>query len=419
MLKYHKGNIVLIVLDTLRYDFWIKILAGSIFRWVKDLVVFHNAFSSATWTPPAHASIFTGKYPHQHGVLAKGDTVSPLKEKLSLAYRLRQLGYYTYALTSNPIATPFIGRGFLKVVEIDVGKRRFLHEIIPIKRLRSYYDPPKKVLKFVRKLVRNSYYFIKDLIMLGEKYYGSIVVNQAVIDLLKRGLLREPFFLFINYMDAHDYLSCTDILSRWRAKAVQRKDILARYYENAVKRLAKALNELLELFQEQGFLERTMIIITSDHGELLDEYGLMNHGHAYPYNELIHVPLMIYDPIEQGCKELTKIYSIKNLHDLILDKAMNGKTVIEHVDKSPEYVVVEDRTLWPQPKHYRCVIKPPVKVVLDLVNNKYNIQMMNLRGYNKNCIEEDLREAIKILYKIDMESRIYEKLRNIRRKLSI
>ena len=119
-MRQPKINLVLIVLDALRYDYWME-FAGSVSS-SHSLIAFHNVFSTSTWTPPSHASIFTGKYPHQHGILARRDTVPPLRVP-GLAHELRKLGYQTLAVVGNPAATPFIGKGFGHVVEVDVGRR--------------------------------------------------------------------------------------------------------------------------------------------------------------------------------------------------------------------------------------------------------------------------------------------------------
>ena len=353
-------NIMLIVIDTLRYDYSLKVFSNIVPKH-HGAIVFHNAFSTSTWTPPAHASIFTGRYPHQHGVLAWGEGVVPPLRVSSLASRLRLLEYNTYAVTANPAVPPFIGKGFSHVIEVNVGKRRFLHFSFPIVPLRAHYDPNNKFIKMIRKIIRGSYHLLTDIITLSEKYFGSQVVNQVIFNLFKSRVIKKPFFMFINYMDVHDYLAYMKFLNRCRTKITIHSKILAGAYQKACMNQAQALRELFDFLDKIGLLDSSAIIITSDHGELLGEGGLVGHRNAYPFNELIHVPLAIYNPFNTKRIELTKIISIKEIFNIALRYAQEPEQpVAEYVKKLPEYVVVEDRTIGVKGKHYRAIIIPPI-----------------------------------------------------------
>jgi len=65
-------NILLIVVDTLRADHlasygYKRETSPNLDRLAEQGVVFESAFATSSWTLPAHASLVTGRYPHEHG----------------------------------------------------------------------------------------------------------------------------------------------------------------------------------------------------------------------------------------------------------------------------------------------------------------------------------------------------------------
>lgn len=418
-MKRFLPNIILIVLDTVRYDYWI----GE-FNNMKDLsslfLIFNNAFSTATWTPPSHASIFTGKYPHQHGIISQGYSIPPLRRP-GLAYHLLQKGYITFALISNPVAPFFIGKGFMKIIELDVGRKAHLHKLIPIRTLRSYNDPDNILLKTLNKITRNSYYLIRDLVMAGQKYYGAALIDEAVEVILNyiinKLYNKKPFFLFINYMDAHDYLQHTNLINRWLSEIIRRKQYIEKYYKKGVKITLDSVAKIIKLLEEYDILDETIIIITSDHGELIGEYGLTGHGLIYPYNELIHVPLAIYDPLIHYKNKINKIISIKDIFGIILQR-LNGQNILNYIRHLPNHVIVEDRGVGiRQSIHYRTIIMPPYKIIYNVSSRTIKFYKIYLEGYEKYSNEVSLKVALKLLQKINKEAELYSKLKKIKFKI--
>jgi arylsulfatase A-like enzyme len=101
----------------------------------------------------------------------------------------------------------------------------------------------------------------------------------------------RPFFAFVNYIDAHDpYWSEGEDRARLHAgnRPIDR-------YDAAIATLDRKIGELLELLRTRGLLDRTVVIVTSDHGEQFGEHGLTRHGNSL-YLPLLRVPLIIVPP---------------------------------------------------------------------------------------------------------------------------
>jgi arylsulfatase A-like enzyme len=134
----------------------------------------------------------------------------------------------------------------------------------------------------------------------------------------KRQEPERPFFVFLNYLDTHtpyllppgarhrfgtnpeakrDYV---DILMNWKSlykhRLPHRYAILAHdAYDNCVAYLDDQLGKLFDELERHGILDRTLVIVTSDHGEGLGEHNLYTHGESL-YRTEIHVPLLILTP---------------------------------------------------------------------------------------------------------------------------
>ncbi len=96
-------NVILITLDTLRADHvssygYGRATTPNLDRAAQGGVLFENAFSNSSWTLPPHASLFTGRLPHEH----KADWTEPLNDKYqTLAELLSQRGYLTAGFSAN------------------------------------------------------------------------------------------------------------------------------------------------------------------------------------------------------------------------------------------------------------------------------------------------------------------------------
>lgn len=126
----HPNTIILISIDDLRYDAvgvsditqWYDKFGLAQFRNTPNLdelgqkgTLFREASSTSSYTPPSHASLFTGQYPKDHGVKTFFNDLD--NDKVTLAEFLRDYGYQTYAWIENQ-ALDILGitRGFDEVV---------------------------------------------------------------------------------------------------------------------------------------------------------------------------------------------------------------------------------------------------------------------------------------------------------------
>jgi arylsulfatase A-like enzyme len=324
-------NVVLITLDTVRPDHlslygYSRPTSPNLDRWARQGVVFDNAVSASSWTLASHASIFTGLLPHQHGA----DWARPLDtSRWTLAEVLRSRGYATAGFTSNleyGEAGWGLGQGFERYED---AKNSVLHNLAATLAGGLLIQP------LYGSLVRHDFLERRE----------ASVMNHDVIQWFKHRS-GEPFFLFVNYFDAHSpYFAPPPFDRRFgqTSKVVldkawpimdeadfshplsdQERQSLVDAYDNCLASLDDQVGKLLTFLASQPEWSNTVVIITSDHGEAFGEHRAYNHGWNL-YRETVHVPLIIFGPGVPAGMRLANTVSVRKLFPTVLDLTLGEK----------------------------------------------------------------------------------------------
>lgn len=290
-------NVLLIVLDTVRslnvgYHGYHRPTTPSLDRWSRGGVRFRRALSAAPWTLPSHASMFTGRFPHQ----LSADWLEPLDPTYpTIAEFYRSQGYQTAGFVANVgYCSPEFGlnRGFTHYEDYRASPGQMVRQMS----LGAYLTDSRRLRRLV------GYY---DL--LGRKKAERLTSN--FLHWLPDDPSR-PFFAFLNYFDAHSpYIPPAPFSTRFGSGATResrplsrREDlsdehvqILRDNYDGSIAYLDHHLDRLFEALRARGLEERTLVVVTSDHGEEFGEHGLLDHGNSL-YLPAVHVPLVVSFP---------------------------------------------------------------------------------------------------------------------------
>ena len=258
-------NIFLIVIDSLRFDSlgcygYHRETSPAIDTIASQGVKFDKVISQSSWTKPSVSSLLTSTYPEIHGVKSIDDRLS--SSETFLPTILKKFGYVTGCIQTNPFLNSESGfqQGFDFYLEL--------------------FDKSPGVYK--------------------PKITETI---DAVFDWFEQ-FSRNSFFLYLHILDTHNPYAPPKEFNRF---GDTERDLfdgevrLVDYYIGLIRRHL-ALKELQE---------KTLFIITSDHGE---EFG--EHGHKYHakhlYEEVLHVPLIFSSPalIPSGLSIPTQVRSI-------------------------------------------------------------------------------------------------------------
>ena len=288
-------------------------------------VVFDRAIATAPWTLPSHISLFTGKYPSE---LEAGWTEPLAEHHLTLAEALSARGYRTGGFVAN-LAYAAGERGLAQ------GFHRY-EDFTPSAGEIALSSSAARWLATRRPIRR----WLGTAELLNRKSAGEVVA--AFSEWLGEeapgpGGAPRPWFAFLNFWDAHvPYLPPEPFASRfgrggawtdfqharnfanWLEPTAMDAGVVARErgaYEGAVAYADEQLLALLVWLGETGELDRTIVVVASDHGEEFMEHGHMSHSFTL-YLPSVHVPLVIAGPAGSGVPRGVRVPRVVSLRDI-------------------------------------------------------------------------------------------------------
>ena len=247
-------NVVLFLVDTLRADWttphgFEHDTTPELQRWAQQGAVFERALAQSSWTKTSMTSLLTSLWPRAHGVKLATDGLA--SGALSLAEVFSAAGYASYGVQTNG----------------------WLHQSFGFKQGFDRYSFPTASA--------------------GARFPQPAVwphadrVYEETVRLLEGHEGDEPFFLYLHFMDVHQYAAPREFQ---RFGTDTRGQYLAsiRWVDDVVQRVR-------ELLERQRRLERSVLVFASDHGETFGENGI--HGHAQNVlTKVLQVPLVIRFP---------------------------------------------------------------------------------------------------------------------------
>jgi arylsulfatase A-like enzyme len=337
-------NVLLIVLDTVRADHlsvygYERPTTPNLERLAARSIRFEQARAAAPWTLASHASVFTARWPHELAV----KWMYPMSRNFpTLAEYLGSLGYATAGFVGNTFYCSYdsgLDRGFTHYED-------YVLETLPALRTVHLVDLSLKTFAQLGLSLPTSEPILWQLTREDRK--DARVVNREFLDwLTARREPSRPFFAFLNYADAHapyvlppgakyrfgsvpktpgDFLFLSrDWIDLDKLRLPQPARVLARdSYDNCLGYLDERLGELFGELQRRGVLDRTVLIVTADHGEGMGEHELFDHGESL-YGTEIRVPLLIALPSGRASGTVVgEPVSLRSLSATIVDLVSPG-----------------------------------------------------------------------------------------------
>ncbi|WP_306052638.1 sulfatase [Natronococcus wangiae] len=330
-----RPNVLVLVFDTLRADalscddaaFPVETRAFD--EVAARGTVFENAFAVGPWTPASHGAMFSGKYPAATGFDGSWPTM-PESVPL-LAEWFADRGYRTYGIPGpakmgsatgldrgfesyyevyeriaerpsleylRQVATdPLVRRDFLRLV----GRGNDYYTEIKFEKLREWladapepffavanlttvhapYDPPRPYKRdLTPDLSRPRLGLLEELLDSPCSYDDPAVDDERLFAAADGAGAQR---IALRYRDDPNYLSAAEL------------DVLRRWYAASLRYLDDRLGAFLDWFERAGLGENTVVVLTSDHGELFGEHDALYHGN-FLYDEVTRVPLVFAGP---------------------------------------------------------------------------------------------------------------------------
>ena len=328
----HTPNIIILLLDTARAQSfagygYARPTSPHIDALAAESTVYEQAIAPGCWSLPSQISLLTGMFPAKHGA-----------HELHLSYDhrypmlpevLREAGYHTLGISPNSWMSDEFG-----------GTHGFEHYLKLWQYRPTVPSPPMQAsgvgVWLDRKLQRWYWRHVFP------RRNHAQQVNRHLRALVTR--TPEPFFLYAIYWDMHlPYAAQERYASRWlpagvnwrQAQSVNRDPlkylagqismseedfaVLQGCYDGALASLDAEIGALVAWLRQRGTLDRTLLIITSDHGENIGDHGLMSHAYSL-HDTLIHVPLIVrYPALFPPGQRVTQQVQLTDLFPTILD----------------------------------------------------------------------------------------------------
>jgi arylsulfatase A-like enzyme len=341
-----KPNIILITMDATRPDHlscygYERLTTPNLDKFSQEGVIYKNAYATAPWTLPSHASMFTGMYPTKHGAhhdfnppQSGKDLSETQNEKYSDFQNLFLRNIFKLSEGNYTLAEILSERGY-RTAGIIGGL--FCHSIYGLAQGFDYYNDKiftnvnKDISFFIIYQGVNLFFPLNDFITQYGYHIKRIAsqLNRLVFKWLKENH-EQPFFLFVHCMDAHapyippppydEYFGKRDkgIIMNFAPKGdlsyvtaelnlgfsvmggkhrltPEERELVVFRYDGGIRYLDHCLGLLFEKLKALKAYDKTLIIVTSDHGEAFGEHNQMYHGLTI-YEEILRVPLIIKYP---------------------------------------------------------------------------------------------------------------------------
>jgi arylsulfatase A-like enzyme len=331
-------NVLLIVLDAVRADHlsvygYGRPTTPRLEEFAREATLYARATATSNFTLPTHASIFTGKYPRNHGAIpfppGKSGGLSLARRHQTMAEILAERGYLTLAVVANGA---FVTResGLAQGFQMFDGR-------LPVECV------PDRGDHYLRRSVRR---LLTPLMWTGRfdlrARRAREITNEAV-ELIEEAARRgRPLFLFLNYFDAHMpyvppppydtmFPGRTYHLTRDRYFEIEQRvfgrgepidpgerDHLISQYDGSLAYLDAEVGRLIEHLKRTGIYDNTLLIVTSDHGEAFGEHFLLGHLQSLRQHQL-WIPLLIRYPGQRAGKRVEPRVSQVDLLPTVLE----------------------------------------------------------------------------------------------------
>lgn len=298
-----KNFVFIIVADTLRYDHIgiynnKKKCTPNIDLFSKNAVIFNNAFSTSSWTLPAHMSLFTSLFPNSHDI-NYGNT--QLTNKQKTLFEFIQKKFMTISFCGSAFVSHRYGfaRDFNLYYEV-------LREAENMFASKSLFD---KAMNYIPK-VKN-----KHTLLFLHTYQTHTPYNpeNEITKKYFKQKLKWKKFSTIKFLKSGKKVEIF--------KKTSKEDLeeIIKIYDAGVFTFDYRFGEFIKFLKKKNIYHNSTIILLSDHGEEFKDHEGWEHGHSL-YNELIKIPLLVKFPNNKfsGLK-VDKIVSIVDILPTILE----------------------------------------------------------------------------------------------------
>lgn len=355
----NKPNILVLLFDTLSarnislYGYPRNTMP-NLARFAEQATVFHNHHSAGNFTTPSTGSFFTGTYPWSHRALSHQATVAERFKRQNLFSEFGHYGYTRAGFSHNYLVNLLLHDlhesldQFTFPGEVARSDYNFSEDIF----FNDYEVASRSERGYLKKPGRFSNSFFLFPIFWFWKTFGERRTAKELANEFPRGVpgyhdmlyplnetmdwigdqltsLSQPYLAYMHMMPPHDPYSpgrefvnifwdgYTPVSKPPHVFSAGIPDYVLNeqrvYYDEYIAYVDSEFGRLLDFMERRGILENTVVVFTSDHGELF-EREIWKHTTRVLYEPIIHLPLVISRP---GQKKREDVYDLTSTVDLL------------------------------------------------------------------------------------------------------
>ena len=323
-------HVFLITIDCLREDYSLPLIRSIRKKVSQPGIIFKKHYTNGPNTATSFPALFTST----PFLLHNGLSLSSFCK--TITYFMKVAKFTTVGLNSNPLLLYIEGlfNNFDKILHL-YPNIKLSNSIYLLREIKKNFviSLPKNVIcnpVIYKKVILPLTLSYQTVVSVGKPipqrpYVSGKVVTSSAIQEIKNLLEKdvEKIFMWIHYMDTHaPYVaseSYTDDICSYREAFLRTLPLIQAIpyplnllvninkvrmlYSRSVQYITDCLTELIDFLEDKGLLENSMILLTSDHGEALNEHGRIGHTYDILYNEVLRVPFIIFHPNIEGVVE--------------------------------------------------------------------------------------------------------------------
>ena len=331
----HRPNILFINTDQQRYD-TLGCTGSTVARtphldqMAREGVRFDRCYTPHPVCMPARASFFTGQYPSHHGTWHNGVPLNPASD--TIQQRFNDAGYHTALIGKIHLDTiwqrsqPHPPYGFQTLIECE-GDPFCKDDYFQWLEQHGLYDD------YMRQFKEQGHIDGYTRAIDADKHMNQWVTDHTIDYLNQRAADAQPFFLSMGFFDPHHpfdpcepYASMFDERdmpmpvgrageeadmpppprrifdqsnkAQWRSEPRRVRQTIAAYHA-MVAHIDAMVGRVMDTLKQTGLERNTVVVFTSDHGEMLGDHGLLHKGAIF-YEGAVRVPMLWRFPRAMG-----------------------------------------------------------------------------------------------------------------------
>lgn len=311
--KFDKPNIVLIQVDQMRPDHLPKM--PKLMKLANEGVIFEHAYTAAPLCQPSRTSIITGKYPSQTKIY--GNQTGPIADNLrdeTFMNKLQASGYYTALIGKHHYIDRYaVGIDVVKEDEEEIKKYGFDYVVqcLDIMEHMPNSDNTENIDDYIYYLKEKGLYnkYVNEyrkvsgggLHPLASEHTEDGFIGSKAEEFIMEYEKNNPFYLNVSFIGPHPPYVVPEEFKKTNPENTA-DPLLATPNNNTRKKRAtysdmcthidSYIGKIVNALNKKEFIENTIILFVSDHGDNLGDYEIWDK--RYFYEQSVGVPLVIY-----------------------------------------------------------------------------------------------------------------------------